>query len=107
MKDPTRRPPGAWPRDRPIDWPGVAGGVGWFIVDTAAFILQLLLAIPLLIVAGSSAGDALGGAARILLALAWGAASLFATWSWMHRRRRVVLAPLCTIALLLAASNAS
>ena len=51
--------------------------------------------------------DAAEKAGHVMVPLAWGGASLFATWSWMHRRRRVVLAPLCTIALLLAASNAS
>jgi hypothetical protein len=106
MDDPTRRPPGAWPRDRPIRWRGVATSLTWFVVATVALLVQLVLVVPLLIVAASPVGDALGGFARIGLALVWGALTLFAAWSWLLGRWRVVLAPIGTIAVLLIAGVA-
>jgi hypothetical protein len=106
MDDPTRRPPGAWPRDRPIRWRGVAGNLAWFAIATGAMVIQLVLVVPLLIVAASQVGDALGGFARIGLALAWGALTLFGAWSWLLGRWRVILAPLGTVALLLIAGAA-
>lgn len=98
MRDPTRRSPGSWPRDRPIRWPAVAGNLARFLVTSAATLIQLGLVIPVLAVAASGAGDAFGGLARVGLALAWGGLTLFAGWSWLLARWRGVLAPLGTIA---------
>jgi hypothetical protein len=106
MDDPTRRPHGAWPRDRPVRWGALGHSLAWILISTAAMIIQLVLVVPLLIVAASQVGDALGGFARIALALAWGALTLFGAWSWLLGRWRVVLAPLGTIALLLVARAA-
>jgi hypothetical protein len=100
MRDPTRRSPGSWPRDRPIRWLGVAEGLGWFVASSAAVLVQLGLVLPVLAVAGSAAGDGLGGFARIGLALVWGGMTLFAAWSWLSRQWRVVAAPAVTLAVL-------
>ena len=106
MRDPTRRPPGSWPGDRPIRWGAVAGGLAWFVASTVAGLVQLGLVIPVLVVASSAAGDGLGGLARIGLALAWGGFTLFAGWSWLRGRWRIVLAPIGTLAALLLVSMA-
>jgi hypothetical protein len=105
VRDPTRRPPGAWPRDRPIRWGAVTERLAWIVVGTAAAVVQLGLVIPVLAVAGSSAGDGLGGVARIALALVWGGSTLFAGWSWLFNRWRVVLAPVATVAALVFVST--
>lgn len=93
MDDPTRRPHGAWPRDRPIRWSGVVNNLTWYIVATAALLLQIALALPVLLLGGGLAGT--------LLALGWGAMTVFAFWSWITWRWRVVIAPLVTIAAIL------
>jgi hypothetical protein len=90
MSEPTRRPDGAWPGDRPIRWGGVAGNLAWFVVGTAAGLLQLGLAVPVLALGGGLSGTA--------LALFWGAMTLFAAWSWVLGRWRVLAAPIATIA---------
>lgn len=90
MRDPTRRPPGSWPRDRPIRWRGVAGSLTWFVTSTVAGLIQLGLVIPVLAVASSPAEDALGDLARIGVALVWGGVTLFAAWSWLHHLSPVV-----------------
>jgi len=95
--DPTRRPPGAWPRDRPIRWRGVAGNLSWFLVATACLVVQLGLAIPVL-----ANGDAPWGP---LLALVWGGATLATAWAWITWRRWVVVPPVVTaLAIWLAGS---
>jgi hypothetical protein len=107
MDDPTRRrSPGTWPRDRPVRWSGLAGNLTWFLVATAALVVQGLLAIPLVVVTGPAAGEALGGFGRIGLALVWGGLTLFAAWSWVLGRWRVVIAPIATGALLWLATRA-
>jgi hypothetical protein len=65
MRDPTRRSPGSWPRDRPIRWRGVAGNLAQFVVGSAAALVQLGLVIPVLVVSGSDVGEGLGGFVRI------------------------------------------
>ena len=106
MADPTRRrSPGSWPRDRAVRWDHLAGNVTWFLVGTAALLIQVLLSIPLIGVAASSAGDAVGGLARIGFALVWGGLTLFAAWSWVLGRWRVVAAPIATIAFLWLAAT--
>ena len=95
MRDPVRRPDGAWPRDRPIRWRGVAGNLAWFIGGTAAGLLQLALAVPILTVER--------GWVNTVLAVIWGGLTLFAAWSWVLGRWRVVLAPILTLAALVLA----
>jgi len=97
MEDPGRRPARVWPRDRPIRWGRVAGNLSWFVVATAAGLLQLALALPVLAVARGWTGTA--------LALVWGAATLFAAWSWVMGRWRIVVAPLVTIVAILAVAQ--
>lgn len=104
MRDPTRRSPGSWPRDRPIRWRGVAGNLTQFVVGSVAALVQLALVIPVLAIGGSVVGDRLGGLVRIGLALLWGGLTLFAAWSWIFGRWRVVLAPVVTVAALFLAS---
>jgi hypothetical protein len=104
VRDPTRREPGSWPRDRPIRWRGVAGGLAWFLASSGAALLQLGLVVPVLAVASSTAGDAFAGVARIGLAVVWGGLTLFAGWSWLMGRWRIVLAPAGTVAILLLVS---
>ena len=106
MRDPTRRPPGSWPRDRPIRWRGVAGNLTWLVVASAAAVIQIGLVVPVFVVGSSAAGDGLGGFVRIGLALLWGGLTLFAAWSWLFGRWRVVIAPLVTGAALLLAASA-
>ncbi len=101
MDDPTRRPRGAWPRDRPVRWGALGHSLLWLVLSTTALIVQFVLVIPLLAVAASEVGDGLGGFARIAMPLAWGGLTLFGAWSWLVGRWRVVLAPVGTIALLL------
>jgi fatty acid desaturase len=93
MDDPTRRSRGVWPRDRPIRWSGVVNNLTWYVVATAALLLQIALALPVLVLGGGVAGT--------VLALVWGAMTLFAAWSWITWRWRVVIAPLVTIAAIL------
>jgi thiamine transporter ThiT len=96
MDDPGRRPDGVWPRDRPIRWGGVAGNLAWFVGATAAGLVQLALAIPILTVER--------GWANTVLALIWGGLTLFAGWCWVMGRWRIVLAPIFTLAALALAS---
>lgn len=98
--DPNRRNPGSWPGDRPIRWRGVAGSLTWFVLGSAAAVVQVVSAVPLLLVAGSPAGESLGAIGRVALALAWGTLTLWAAWSWVLGRWRVVVAPVVTGALL-------
>jgi len=100
LRDPTERPAGSWPRDRPVRWRSVAGNLTWFVVGTGAALVQLGLAVPLLVVGGSMDGDGSEVAVRIVLALIWGGLTLFAAWSWVLGRWRVVLAPVVTTAVL-------
>jgi len=95
MVDPGRRPDGVWPRDRPVRWGGVASNLAWFVGRTAAVLLQLALAIPILTVSR--------GPLDTVLALIWGGLTLFAAWSWVFGRWRIVLAPILTVAALAAA----
>ncbi len=97
MEDPSRRPARAWPRDRPIRWGRVAGNLSWFVVSTVAALLQLALALPVLAVAQGWDGT--------VLALVWGAATLFAAWSWVMGRWQIVVAPLVTIVAILAVAQ--
>ena len=94
MADPGRRPDAVWPRDRPVRWGRVAGNLAWFVGGTAAALLQLGLAIPILTVSR--------GGMNTLLALIWGGLTLFAAWSWVFGRWRIVLAPIVTLAALAA-----
>ncbi len=75
------------------------------MASTVAGLAQLGLVIPVLAVATSAAGDGLGGLARIALALTWGGLTLFAGWSWLHGRWRIVLAPILTVAATLLVST--
>ena len=84
----------------------MAGNLTQFVVGSAAALVQLALVIPVLAIGGSSVGDALGGFMRIALALLWGGLTLFAAWSWIFGRWRVVLAPVVTaVALVLASAT--
>ena len=96
MDDPTRRRPGVWPRDRPIRWSGVANNLAWFVIGTAALVLQIALAIPILLIGQGTMG--------VVLAVAWGGLTLFAAWSWVLGRWRVVAAPPLTLGLLFVTS---
>jgi hypothetical protein len=98
MDDPTRRSsPGSWPRDRPVRWRWLASSVLRFVVGTGALLVQLALVVPLLMLTSSATGRSLGGLVGVALALAWGGLTLFAAWSWVVARWRVVLAPIATI----------
>ena len=95
MEDPSRRrSPGSWPRDRPIRWGGVAGGLLWFVVSWLALIGQVVLAVPMLLVA--SARDDLAG---LGLAIAWAGLTLVTAWWWLRGRWQVVAGPLVTMGL--------
>jgi hypothetical protein len=94
MSDPTRRPDGVWPGDRPVRWGRVAGNLTWFVFGTGAGLLQLALAVPVL-----ALGSGPGGTA---FALFWGVMTLFAAWSWIRGRWRVLVAPIATIGAILA-----
>jgi hypothetical protein len=83
----------------------VAGNLGWLVVASAAALLQLALVIPVLAFGGSAPGDEGRGAIRIVLALVWGGLTLFAAWSWVLARWRVVLAPMLTLLALYVASS--
>jgi fatty acid desaturase len=100
VDDPSRRrSPGSWPRDRPIRWGGVAGGLLWFIVSWASLIGQLLLAVPMLAIARDL------GLLGAVIALVWAGVTLFTAWSWVLGRWRVVLGPiLFGLALVLVSS---
>ena len=88
-----RRNPQDWPRDGPIRWGGVAGNLTSFILCTAAVLAQFVLIIPLLALPG---GDGASGLVRALVALLWGAATLWAAWCWIHVQVRAVIAPVVT-----------
>ncbi len=93
MRDPGRRPPGVWPRDRPVRWAGVAGNMGWFVIGTVAAAFQIALAIPVLAVGHGWLG--------VALALIWGAATLFAAWAWLFGKWRILIAPILTLIAIL------
>jgi hypothetical protein len=94
MDDPTRRPRGVWPGDRPIRWSGVAGNMTWFVIGTAAGAFQLAMGLPVLAVGRGWLGTA--------LALVWGVLTLFAAWAWIKGQWRIVIAPILTALALLA-----
>lgn len=94
MDDPSHRPDGSWPRDRPIRWARVAGNLTWFVIGTAAGAFQLALAIPVLAVGRGWLG--------VALAAVWGGLTLFAAWSWVRGRWRIVIAPILTALALFA-----
>ena len=96
MDDPGRRPHGAWPRDRAVRWSGVANNLAWFVGGTAAGLVQLALAVPVLAVSR--------GWLSTVLAIVWGGLTIFAAWSWMFGRWRILLAPILSIAALAVAS---
>ena len=83
----------------------MAGNLLQFVAGSAAALVQVGLVVPVLVVSGSGVGDGLGGFVRIGLALVWGALTLFAAWSWVLGRWRVVFAPVATAAVLLLASS--
>jgi hypothetical protein len=56
----------------------VAGNLAWFVGGTAAGLLQLALAVPIL--------TASRGGVDTLLAIVWGGLTLFAAWSWIFGR---------------------
>ena len=85
----------------------MAGNLTQFVVGSAAALVQLALVLPVLAIGGSAVGDGLGGFVRIGLALLWGVLTLFAAWSWIFGRWRVVLAPVVTVAALFLASAAT
>jgi hypothetical protein len=99
MADPGRRRDGVWPGDRPVRWGRVAGNLSWFAVGTVAGSLQLALAIPILALSRGWLSTA--------LAVVWGVLTLFAAWSWVMGRWRIVIAPILTIAALAVVSAAS
>jgi uncharacterized membrane protein YeaQ/YmgE (transglycosylase-associated protein family) len=78
-----------------VRWGGVANNLAWFVIGTVAGLLQLALAIPIL-------AESRGWLSTVL-ALIWGALTLFAAWAWLFGRWRIVLAPVLTIAALLVA----
>ena len=98
MDPPRRRSRGSWPRDRPIRWSGVVRNLSWFVVASAALVIQIGLALPILLFDVLGRDDGAVGLARIVLSLVWGGLTLFAAWSWVVGRWRVVLAPILTIA---------
>ncbi len=95
MDDPTRRPRGVWPGDRPIRWSGVAGNMTWFVIGTAAGAFQLAMGLPVLAIGRGWLGTA--------LALVWAALTLFAAWAWIRGQWRILIAPILTALALLAA----
>jgi hypothetical protein len=104
VRDPTERPPGSWPRDRPVRWGRLADNVTWFLLGSAAAVIQILLVIPLLgLVLTESSGW--GVVVQIAATLVWAGLTLFAAWSWVLGRWRVVAAPFVTIAVLWLAST--
>ena len=96
MDDPSGRPDDSWPRDRPIRWGRVAGSMTWFVIGTAAGAFQLALAIPVLAVGRGWLG--------VALAAVWGLLTLFAAWSWVRGRWRIVIAPILTALAIFATS---
>ncbi len=76
------------------------------MVGTSAALIQLGLVVPLLVIGGSLEDDWPQGLVRIVLALIWGGLTLFAAWSWVLGRWRVVLAPMITAAVLIVAWTA-
>jgi hypothetical protein len=99
MDDPSRRDDSSWPRDRPVRWDRVAGNMTWFVIGTAAGAFQLALAIPVLAVGRGWLG--------VALAAVWGALTLFAAWSWVRGRWRIVIAPILTALALFAVAVAA
>jgi hypothetical protein len=73
----------------------VVRNLTWYVVTTVALWLQVLLAIPILVL--------FHGTTATVVALIWGAMTLFAAWSWVFARWRVVLAPVVTIAVFVVA----
>lgn len=96
MRDPSHRPPGTWPRDRPIRWGGVARNLAWYVLASAALIAQVLLALPIVLIVLLGTDEPRLVLARLVLVAVWAGLTLFAAWSWVFGRWRVLLAPLVT-----------
>ena len=103
MRDPTERTPGSWPRDRPIRWRGLASNMTWLVVASAAAILQFALVIPVLGIAAEPSSS--GSLVPVVVALAWGGLTLYAAWSWVLGRWRVVAIPVVMLAILWLAGS--
>jgi hypothetical protein len=60
MEDPTQRPSGVWPRDRPTRWSSVANNHTWLVVATLALLLLIVIA-PFVTVAAILVRAEMGG----------------------------------------------
>jgi hypothetical protein len=104
MRDPTERSPGSWPGDRPIRWRGVASNMTWLVVGSAAAIVQFALVIPVLAIAVAEPSTS-ASLVPVAVALVWGGLTLYAAWSWVLGRWRVVAIPVVMIVILWLAGS--
>jgi len=104
MRDPTERSPGSWPRDRPIRWRGLASNMTWLVVASAAAVVQFALLVPVLGLAVAEPSTS-ASLVPVAVALAWGGLTLYAAWSWVMGRWRVVAIPVVMLGILWLAGS--
>ena len=88
-----------WPRDAPVDWGALAGGMTFQLLSLAAIVGHFALGVVYLIALLS---DRIAGAAEWVLALGWAALCIVAVREWLYGRITVVIAPVAAAFLLVA-----
>lgn len=88
-----------WPRDAPVSWGALAGGVAYQAISLVALIGHFALGAVYLVALLS---DRVDGPTGWLLALAWAGLCAFAVREWLFGRLTVVIAPIAAAALLSA-----
>ena len=88
-----------WPRDAPVSWSALGGSVLFQLASLVALIVQFGLGFASVVVLLS---DRVNGTAEWVLALAWGALTLFAVREWLFGRITVVAPPIIGLVLLVA-----
>ncbi|MBM4409552.1 MAG: hypothetical protein FJ038_13375 [Chloroflexi bacterium] len=91
-----------WPRDAPVSWGALAGGLAFQLISILALVGHFALGAIYLV---ALLPDRVGGLTEWLLAVAWAGLCAFAVREWLFGRMTVVLAPIAAAALLVAAGG--
>ncbi len=88
-----------WPRDAPVQWGALAGGVAFQLISLAGLLGHFAIGAVYLVALLS---DRVNGPLEWLLALAWAALCVLAVREWLFGRLTVVAAPVAAALLLVA-----
>ena len=91
-----------WPRDAPLRWGSLLGGLVWQLVSIVALIVHFGLGLVYVVVLLS---DRVEGAGEWMLALTWAVLCVYAVREWLFGRITVVLAPVVSAILLVAVAG--